>query len=170
MGKNAFLLLTFIFVFTACSTFNKQAPQNIENDQYNSTEAELLKESEKEATTIYYDFDDILVPKDMKLIADDSLLFETPSVKAGVLLFEGRVEPMSLFNFFINNMPKDNWELRSYFKYGRYIMVYEKPDRDCVISLNERSLTTQLQIWVTPRTKNSTPSEAMGPQTTTLRE
>ena len=101
----------------------------------------------------YYDFDDILIPKEMKLVPKSSLLFETPELKAGVIFFEGRVDPVSLFDFFINNMPKDNWQLRSYFKYGRYIMVFEKPDKDCIISVNEKTLTTELEMWVTPRTK-----------------
>ena len=82
-----------------------------------------------------------------------SLLFETPELKAGVIFFEGRVDPVSLFNFFMTNMPKDNWQLRSYFKYGRYIMVFEKADKDCIVSINEKTLTTELEMWITPRTK-----------------
>lgn len=99
----------------------------------------------------YLDFDDILLPRAMDIVRDKSLLFETPGVKAGLLVFRGRVEPSSLFDFFMANMPKDNWQLRSYFKYNPYIMVFEKPDRDCVISLEEGTLRTELQIWVTPR-------------------
>ncbi|MCD4715396.1 MAG: hypothetical protein K8R45_01490 [Desulfobacterales bacterium] len=101
----------------------------------------------------YYDFDDILVPKEMKLVPKLSLLFETPELKAGVIFFEGRVDPVSLFNFFMTNMPKDNWQLRSYFKYGRYIIVFEKADKDCIVSINEKTLTTELEMWITPRTK-----------------
>ena len=61
------------------------------------------------------------------------------------------MEPISLFNFFQTNMPKDGWQLRSYIKYGRYLMVWEKTDRDCVISIDETSLNTTLEVWVTPR-------------------
>jgi hypothetical protein len=101
----------------------------------------------------YYDFDDILIPKEMKLVPKQSLLFETPEIKAGVISFEGRVDPVSLFNFFMTNMPKDEWQLRSYFKYGRYIMVFEKTDKDCIVSINEKTLTTELEMWITPRTR-----------------
>jgi len=107
----------------------------------------------QEAPDSYYDFDDILVPKEMKLVPKSSLLFETPGLKAGVIFFEGRVDPVSLFDFFMANMPKDNWQLRSYFKYGRYIIVFEKPDKDCIVSINEKTLTTELEMWITPRTK-----------------
>ena len=112
--------------------------------------------AQEEQTRFYYDFDDILVPKEMELSPKDSLLLETPQVKAGVIQFQGRVEPISLFDFFQVNMPKDGWQLRSYIKYGRYLMVWEKADRDCVISIDETSLTTTMEIWVTPRIGTST--------------
>jgi len=99
----------------------------------------------------YFDFKDILIPKEMKLVPKESLLFETPQMRAGVISFAGRVEPVSLFDFFIANMPKDNWRLTSYFKYRRYIMIFEKPEKDCVITIAEKALTTELELWITPK-------------------
>ncbi|MFH1349517.1 MAG: hypothetical protein ABII26_01145 [Pseudomonadota bacterium] len=99
----------------------------------------------------YYDFNDIFIPKEMKLIPESSLLFETANFKAGGMFFEGRVDPVSLFDFFTSNMPKDGWQLRSYFKYGRYIMLFEKSDKDCIITIKDKALTTHLEMWVTPR-------------------
>ncbi len=102
-------------------------------------------------SSAYYDFNDILVPREMKLDADSSLLFETTNVKAGRICFKGWVDPVSLFTFFVDHMPADQWKLRSYFKYGVYLLVFEKPDRDCIISIHKGSLSTRLEIWVTPR-------------------
>jgi len=107
----------------------------------------------------YYDFSDILIPREMKLDPDASLLFETTNLKAGRICFKGWVDPVSLFDFFMENMPRDNWKLRSYFKYGVYLLVYEKPDRDCIISINKGSLSTRLEIWVTPRLVQSSRPE-----------
>ncbi len=106
---------------------------------------------EKEAQNRYFDFDDIPVPKDMEIKPDNSILFESPDMKAGVVIFKGRVDAVSLFDFFMNNMPKENWHMRSYFKYGRYIMVFEKPKKDCIIRIKDHSFNTELQVWVTPR-------------------
>ncbi|MFO7816524.1 MAG: hypothetical protein ACQES5_00290 [Thermodesulfobacteriota bacterium] len=107
--------------------------------------------SSEEAKNLYFDFDDIPIPNEMELDSDDSILFESPELKAGVVVFKGRVEAISLFDFFLNNMPQENWHLRSYFKYGRYIMVFEKPDKDCIIQIKDDTFKTELQIWVTPR-------------------
>lgn len=57
----------------------------------------------------------------------------------------------ALFNFFTTHMPEDRWTLRSYFKYGVYLLIFEKPDCDCIISIHKGSLSTKLEIWVTPR-------------------
>ncbi|MDQ7031934.1 MAG: hypothetical protein Q9M37_04355 [Desulfonauticus sp.] len=105
----------------------------------------------KDAQQTYYDFDDIPVPKDMKLLPKKSIVFESPTLKAGVVYFEGRVDAVSLFNYYVNTMPQENWSLRSYFKYGQYILVFEKPTKDCIIHIQDGPLTTEMQIWVTPR-------------------
>ncbi|MFP4036288.1 MAG: hypothetical protein ACLFUE_02075 [Desulfobacteraceae bacterium] len=98
----------------------------------------------------YYDFEDIPVHRKMKLEPEPSLLFETRNLKAGRICFKGRLDPVELFEFFVVNMPSENWQLRSYFKYGVYLLVFEKPDRDCIISINKSTFNTQLEIWVTP--------------------
>jgi hypothetical protein len=105
----------------------------------------------KDDSAFYHDFEDVLIPPGMKVLPKQSMLFETPRVKTGVMVYEGRVDPVSLFDFFMTNMPKDNWSVRSYFKYNRYILVFEKPDRDCIITLVDNALNTQLEIWVAPR-------------------
>lgn len=111
----------------------------------------------------YYDFEDVLVPKGMEIEPDESVFFETPQFKAGVLVFSGRVDPVSLFDFFVINMPKDNWSLRSYFKYTKNILVFEKPQKDCIISIVEHTTTTSLQVWVIPRSGQEEPMSGPAP-------
>ncbi|RLF59156.1 MAG: hypothetical protein DRN37_04130 [Thermoplasmata archaeon] len=135
-----------LFFLTSCSTLKSRSQSTGASESHSQAQA-----APSEKPNSYYDFDDILIPKEMKLVPKSSLLFETPKLKAGVLFFEGRVNPVSLFEFFTSSMPNDGWELRSYFKYGRYILVFEKPDKDCIITINEKTLSTELELWVTPR-------------------
>ncbi|MFO7785808.1 MAG: hypothetical protein R6V25_14350 [Desulfatiglandales bacterium] len=109
------------------------------------------------ALSSYYDFSDILIPREMKLDPDSSLLFETTNLKAGRLRFKGWVDPVSLFDFFMENMPRDNWRLRSYFKYGVYLLVFEKPDKDCIVSIQKGTINSWLEVWVTPRVVHDRP-------------
>ncbi|MFP4516033.1 MAG: hypothetical protein ACLFNV_04490 [Desulfovibrionales bacterium] len=141
MKKLMMLTLAALF-FSGCATINKDGAEG---------DRPSFQTQSQQDTHFYYDFEDILIPKEMQLVAKDSALFETPRARTGALVFEGRVEPVSLFNFFLSNMPKDGWALRSYFKYNRYIQVYEKPDKDCIITIQEGTLKSRLQVWVAPR-------------------
>ena len=100
--------------------------------------------------SIYYDFGDVLLPTDLKINKDDSFIFRTPGMTAGVLSLKGRVEINSLINFFENKMPVDGWQAISSFKAPKTMMLYKKQTRWCVISISEGQLSTQVEIWVAP--------------------
>ena len=99
---------------------------------------------------LYYDFGDVLVPREMKVDKNASFVFRTPSLSAGVLAMHGRVESHSLIAFFETHMANDNWRLVSAFKSHRNIMLFKKENRWCVINITEKRLTTTLEIWVSP--------------------
>ncbi len=110
----------------------------------------------------YQDFPDILIPNDMELDDDNSIMVQTPQYKTGFLTYEGRVEAVSLMNFFERNMIKDNWKMRSKFGYKRTIMVFEKPDRDCVINILDGTYNTIVEIMVAPRLTKDDPMDTAG--------
>ena len=97
----------------------------------------------------YYDFDDVLVPKDLKLDGVNSFVFETPQFKTGNLTFNGRVESFSLVDFFNSNLSKDGWKKHSSYKGKKSILVYEKPGKSCYISVLDESFSnTKVEILV----------------------
>jgi len=101
---------------------------------------------------LYYDFGDVLVPSELKVVKKSSFVFRTPGLSAGVLSLKGRVEIGSLIAFFDLNMAKDNWELVSSFKSHRSIMLFHKENRWCVINISESEIYTYVEIWVSPTT------------------
>jgi hypothetical protein len=106
---------------------------------------------------LYYDFGDVLVPREMKVDKNASFVFRTPGMSAGVLSMRGRVEGHSLISFFETNMANDNWRLVSAFKSHRNIMLFKKESRWCVINITEKSMNTYLEIWVSPTIEGATP-------------
>ena len=98
----------------------------------------------------YYDFDDIQVPTLLKLNKDQSILFRVGAFKAGVLAFSGSVEMESLINFFVESMAKDNWTLKSSFKYPKVALFFAKPGKTCVMQITEGWFDTKVDIWVAP--------------------
>jgi len=138
------LLTFFLMNMTGCA-----------ESQYQTKSAKkptpVTEERSKGDTPIYYDFNDVLVPGELKLDREASFIYQTAGLTAGVLVFSGRVELNSLIDFFKNNMAKDNWQIVSSIKSERNMMLFKKEKRWCVVSIKEKELfDTETEIWVSP--------------------
>ncbi len=100
--------------------------------------------------TVYLDFGDVLLPKELEVDKDGSFVFTTAGLTAGVLSLKGRVESNSLITFFENRMPEDGWQMISAIKAERSMLLFRKQARWCVIGIEEGQLSTLVQIWVAP--------------------
>jgi hypothetical protein len=100
--------------------------------------------------TVYLDFGDVLLPKELKVEKDSSFVFSTAGLTAGVLSLKGRVESNSLITFFENRMPEDGWQMISAIKAERSMLLFKKQARWCVIGIEEGQMSTFVQIWVAP--------------------
>ena len=99
---------------------------------------------------MYYDFGDVLLPQELKVDMDDTFIFRTPGLTAGVMSLDGRVKVDSLITFFENKMPVDGWRQVSSFKAPRTMMLFSTQTRWCVISISEGRFSTNVKIWVAP--------------------
>lgn len=116
-------------------------------------------------SSFFYDFNDIRVPSEMEIQPKKSSIAPVEGGKSGVMKFKGRVEPISLFDFFYNNMPKDGWTLLTYQKYQRYLLVFSKDNRIAVITIEEDPIYyTWTEIWVSPRVPSAAPVYSGGTQ------
>ena len=119
-----------------------------------SKKGESQKSARKEDKNkpLYLDFDDVLIPRELKLDRDASFVFESADFSAGVLVLKARVELNSLISFFEVNMAKDNWRLISSFKSERTLLLFNKENRWCVINITDTAMdfNTRVEIWVAP--------------------
>ena len=142
-GSSALLCVFMIFLGCArlkTSTTGSEKPEPTATEQ------------DETPAPLYYDFDDVLVPSELKVDKKRSFVYHTDQFTAGVLVLTGRVEINSLIRFFDNNMAKDNWRLVSSFKSPRTIMFFTKPNRGCIINVTEKQFKTEIEIWVAPTT------------------
>jgi hypothetical protein len=137
------LMASLLALALGCSSLPRSQP---EAGMYGQASTNATQETESFA----YQFNDILVPAEMKLQSDESFIMQTPQVKAGALVYTGWVDPSSLSSFYMNNMPGAGWTPLSYFQYGHYLLVFSKADKVCVIRINKGRLTTRVEIWVSP--------------------
>jgi hypothetical protein len=144
MLKKFVSLILVLFLF-GCANLRGQS-----DTQTGYQPVETQPESES-VTHKYYDFDDIPIPREMKINVKESILYESQNIRSGMLLFSGRVNSDSLFSYFQTSMSNEGWKLISYIKYGTYIMTFEKPNKLCIIRIIDRSFTSELQIWISPK-------------------
>jgi len=104
---------------------------------------------------IYLDFDDVLIPEDMPRDKERSFVFRIGALTAGVLVLKGRVPPEDLMTFFGSNMSRDNWKAASSFRSPRSLLIYEKEERWCIITITEDDFDhkTRVEIWVSPKSE-----------------
>jgi hypothetical protein len=98
----------------------------------------------------YYHFEDILIPHGLKLEMDKSFIYETPSFKAGKLVFSGRVEPQSLASFFTTNMERDGWKLVNKFGFKDVVLNFSKSKKTCAVNIYDRPIYTIVEVWMGP--------------------
>jgi hypothetical protein len=135
-------IAAFLFLTSGCSTtkFGKSSSSDV-----------TAAKKQREQAPLYYDFEDVLLPKQMKLDKNSSFVFKTPGVSAGVLVLSGWIDASSLITFFESNMAKDNWNMLTSFKSRRTIMLFQKETRWCVINITDRDFGgTHVEIWVAP--------------------
>lgn len=151
--RSKFLVLAaaFALVFTtSCTSFNwPSMGGGSSQDPEAEAPSGASTPASEELDSYYYDFDDVRVYNELKLDAKESFVIETPGAKSGVLVFDGRVERLSLTDFFINQMNRDGWRMRSAFKSPRTILIFEKPGKFGVISITDERFNTHVEIWVT---------------------
>lgn len=132
------ILIAFCF-FSGCSSAKGK-----------TGDTSSVSEVKNESMPVYYDFGDILIPRELKIDKSASFVFRTPGISAGVLSLKGRVEVNSLIQFFETNMANDNWTAVSSFKSPRTIMLFKKENRWCVVNITEKDVYTYVEIWVAP--------------------
>lgn len=143
---NIGVVLLFVAIFFGCSglDFNSSS----ESEQV-SAEAQAAKS--RKTTAVYYDFEDVLIPMELSIVKDRTVVVSTPGFTSGILTLKGRVERRSLFNFFTNNMQKDNWNVMSQIKSpGTTIMVFQKSSRTAVITIRDEQIYTYVEVGVAP--------------------
>ena len=132
-ATTALLLLT-----VACSSTPK------------TTDGSAAKVKDEKNAPLYYDFVDVLIPREIKLNTKSSFVYHTSGFTAGVLVFKSKVERNSLIQFFESNMTKDNWQAVSSFKSPRTLLLFQKENRWCVINITDNNWDTLVEIWVAP--------------------
>ena len=133
------IMVSLLCLFGACTTTGSNSA---DADPAGATQAS------QQEPDYYYDFDDILIPKEISYIDDDSYKLDNAKFRAAIMKFKGRVEIMELVQYFVNNMAKDNWTLLSNNKTGALsVLSFEKFNKSCVIQVDDTFGSAKITIF-----------------------
>jgi hypothetical protein len=142
-GRELVLVLVLLVAGTLCACAS--TPWSSESSSTTGTAG-----SGSRMRPMSYDFPDVLLPSELELVPKDSYVFQGPKTKAGMLVFKGRVEAKSAIDFFQMSMPREGWVFKGGFRYKKSVLVFEKPEKMCLINVSESLYYTYVEVYVTP--------------------
>jgi hypothetical protein len=133
------VLLISLVVFSGCAYLRGNGGESDET---------VVTGEETESGSLYYDFGDVPIYSNLKVVKKKSFVYHVPGFTAGVLGLSGRVDADTLEQFFKKSMPKDNWKLVCSFKSPRSVLFFTKEKKSCIINMTEKRFKTEVEIWV----------------------
>ena len=145
------MIFSLIFLlgltWTGCSSTGKE-----KRDEPGKPEGqESMRPSESDFAG-YYNFDDVLVPRELNYQQNKSFIYETPKFKAGLMQFtKWRLNVDSLIEFFNYHMEKDGWNIVNTYRGRESFLTFSKPDKTCTVRIMGKWYgSTQVEIRVGP--------------------
>lgn len=133
-----FFVLLFLLLLSGCANFGT-AKSSDSQDGYAA-----------DTSQPYYppDFREVLIPDGLEMNRENSMYVKTSSFNGGILSFDGRIDVISLSDFFENSMPKKGWKLVGVVKAKNYLLIFTKPDKTCMITISENKLNFKTVVNV----------------------
>lgn len=98
-----------------------------------------------------YRFEDVPIPPNFEQDASESFIFETPTLKAGIIVYRGTAGLASVVEFFKGEMPKYGWTLIHSVEHREAHLSFEKEGWSCTVRVNRGGLKTTVEIVIGPK-------------------
>ncbi len=145
MNDNAALcgVLAFSLIMGGCATPDHKVSSAVFDVEKSLAVAPTLR------------FDDVPVPSGFISISDESFIFQSESLRAGVLKYSGKASPETVMLFYNEQMPLYNWQLINLIEYGKKQLNYEKTAQSCIITIEGTKSKSTLIISVGPKSEKA---------------
>lgn len=140
---NACLLFFASIIINGCATPGYKDSPAVSDIEKGLTVASTLR------------FDDVPVPSGFIQISDESFIFQSESLRAGVLKYAGKSSPDVVMQFYKEQMTLYNWQLINLIEYGKKQLNYEKTGQSCIITIEGTKSKSVLTISVGPKSERT---------------
>jgi len=100
------------------------------------------------------EFGDVLIPREMEIDKESSVIQSRDGMNVGLLRLNGRVEQNSLIRYFQNNMANEGWRQIGQFRSPHSLMIFQKGRRMAVVAIEESDFETFADVWVVPMSES----------------
>ncbi|MFH0772304.1 MAG: hypothetical protein V1933_06760 [Candidatus Omnitrophota bacterium] len=100
-------------------------------------------------------FDDIPVPAGFVVISNESFIFQTENLRAGVLRYAGKASPDLTMQFYKEQMPAYNWQSINTIEFGKKQLTFEKTGQNCVVTIEGTRSKSVITISVGPKSEKT---------------
>ena len=109
--------------------------------------------SESGASDVYYaEFPDVPIPSAMSQHSGSTQVTKSANGSTnGFLEFSGSVAWDSLVNACASNLTRDGWSVNGLFRGEHSVILADKVDRSCVITIDDGFPSTTMNVWVTDK-------------------
>ena len=134
------LVLSFAFVLPSCTLMQ----ENVKKEPPIEKKVNLAK----------FQFEDLPIPSDFKILNDDSFVYETDNYRTGIIKYRGKDSYKNVANFFKGELPKYNWNLINSIEYKNVAqLIFEKPNWITVIYIEQDGSESVITLTVGPASK-----------------
>lgn len=109
----------------------------------------------------YGEFSDIPIPREMNKNTETTIITTPHNIKTGLQSFRGRVEAGSLIRAMQSYLAREGWILQAATRGATSLQIFDKPDRYCVIYVEDGSIFTEMQVYVAPKLNNEAASASV---------
>ncbi|MBA4416874.1 MAG: hypothetical protein C0392_03025 [Syntrophus sp. (in: bacteria)] len=154
MKKSIICFSVILFVvsfFSGCATYNKMFG--------GGSKEEAPRSKNETLNQAFYGFPDVPIPKELELVKNKSFVYETQTLKVGVLFFTGNVEIQSLEDYFKINMTRNGWKFVNSYKYRDITLNFVKEDKTANIRISKDTFSSDVEISIGPATSSMDKSD-----------
>lgn len=137
------VLISFVFLLgSGCSTVSSSSKSADQQGQQDPSKTIV-------ENAPYYptEFNDLLIPGELKFNNDKTMSIKTESFAGGILHFSGRVEMNSLAGFFETTMVKNGWKLTGTIKHKEILLAFVKPHKTCMIRVIKSGFGMSTEVF-----------------------
>lgn len=155
--KNIFflMLVSCAIMATGCSFSSGSSPMvsTTSNDWQNKTD-----EQGKTLPPIFSQFSDIPIPEKSKMDLKTSLVFGNQNWWIGRLMISAPYPVGDLFDFYVSEMPKFNWEEITVVRSQTSVLTFKQGNRVATIQLDGSNSSSDISFTVSPANAGATSS------------